>query len=109
MINTAGTTEWTKFVKEIENVALARRNTHHVPMDLATMGSQDRKFQGNCSWCGILLPHGERLSKENRVFAKQTKRVDGLARTIKAKASLARARAKASLARGKARARTKER
>ena len=53
LINTAGTTEWTKFVKEIENVELARRNTQLVPMDLSAMGSQDQKFQGNCSWCGI--------------------------------------------------------
>ena len=53
VINTAGTTEWTKFVKEIENVELARRNTQPVPMDVSAMGSQDQKFQGNCSWCGI--------------------------------------------------------
>ena len=52
LIDTAGATEWTKFVKEIENVELARRNTQPVPMDLSVMGSQDQKFQGNCSWCG---------------------------------------------------------
>ena len=40
------------FVKEIENVEFARRNTQPVPMDLSAMGSQNQKFQGNCSWCG---------------------------------------------------------
>ena len=32
---------------------LARKNTQLVPMDLSAMGSQDQKFQGNCSCCGI--------------------------------------------------------
>ena len=50
LINTAGTTEWAKFVKEIKNVDLARRNTQPVPMDLSAMGSQDQKFQGYGSW-----------------------------------------------------------
>ena len=52
-INTAGTTERTKFVKEIENVEPARRNTQPVLMDLSAMGSQDQRFQGNSAWCGI--------------------------------------------------------
>ena len=83
LLITAGTTEWTKFAKEIESVELARRNTQLVPMDLSAMGSQDQKFQGNCSWCGT-YGHMARVSKENR-------------------------RAKASLVRAKARARTKKR
>ena len=49
LIDNAGTTEWTKFVKEIENVELARRNTQPVPMDLSAMGNQDQQFQRNCS------------------------------------------------------------
>ena len=53
LINTAGTTEWTKFVKETENVEVARKNTQPVPMDLSAIGCRDQQFQGNCSWCGI--------------------------------------------------------
>ena len=45
LINTAGTTEWTKFATQIENVELARENAQPVPMDLSAMGSQDQKFQ----------------------------------------------------------------
>ena len=70
MLITAGTTEWTKFAKEIENVELARRNTQLVPMDLSAMGSQDQKFQGNCSWCGT-YGHMARVSKENRKGQRQ--------------------------------------
>ena len=44
----AGTIQWTKFVKEIENVELAPRNTQLVPMELSAMGNQDQKFQGTC-------------------------------------------------------------
>ena len=62
LINTAGTTEWTKFVKEIGNVELARRNIQPVPMDLSAMGSQDQQFQGNCSWCVL---HG-RMARDCR-------------------------------------------
>ena len=36
-------------------------HTQPVPIDLLAMGSQDQQFQGNCSWCGILRSHGERL------------------------------------------------
>ena len=50
LINTAGPTDWTKFVKEIENVESAPRNTQPVPM--SAMGSQDQQLQWNCSWCG---------------------------------------------------------
>ena len=95
LINTAGTTEWTKFVKEIENVKLARRNTQPVPMDLSAMGSQDQ-------------------NRKKTEYTQTTKRVDGLARTTKPKASPARAkanktkaRAKACQMRAKARARAK--
>ena len=64
LINTADTTEWTKFQNEIENFELARRNAQLVPMDLSAMGSQDQKFQGNCSCYGT-YGHMARLSKEN--------------------------------------------
>ena len=46
-MNTAGTTEWTKIVKEIESVELARRNAQLVPMNLSAIGSQEQQFQGN--------------------------------------------------------------
>ena len=69
---TAGTTEWTIFAKEIENVELARRNSQVVPMDLSAVGGQDQKFLGNCSWCGI-YGHKERdCRKKNELLAKQT-------------------------------------
>ena len=45
LINTAGSTERTKFATQIELVELARKNTQPVPMDLSAMGSQDQKFQ----------------------------------------------------------------
>ena len=63
--NTAGTTEWTKFAKEIENVELARRDTQPVPMDLSAMGSQDQKFSGNCSSSGTYGHMARDLSNEN--------------------------------------------
>ena len=49
LTNIAGMTEWTNFTKEIESVELSRRNTQPVPMCLSAMGSQDQKFEGNCS------------------------------------------------------------
>ena len=52
LIKTAGTTEWTKLVKEIENVASARRSTQLVPMDFLALGSQDRQFQRRM--CGLM-------------------------------------------------------
>ena len=74
LINTAGTPEWTKFVKEIENVKLARRNTQLVPMDLSAMGSQDSKFRGNCSWCGT-YGHMARDCRKKTEYMQTTKRV----------------------------------
>ena len=59
-----------KGVKEVENVASARRNTQLLPRDLSAMGSQGQQFEGDCSWCGDLWSHGERQSKESRL-AKQ--------------------------------------
>ena len=55
LINAAGTTEWSKLLKQIENVELTRRNRQPVPMDLSAMGSEDQQFEGNCSWCGIYV------------------------------------------------------
>ena len=52
LINTAGTTEWTKFVKEIENVEFSEKEHAACSDGLAGDGSQDQKFQGNCSRCG---------------------------------------------------------
>ena len=39
LINAAGTTQWTKFVKFFENVESARGNTQPVPMALSAIGS----------------------------------------------------------------------
>ena len=48
LINTSQTTDWNKFIKEIENVELARKNTKITPMDLSAV---DGQFNGYCSWC----------------------------------------------------------
>ena len=60
LINTAGTTEWTKFVKDIENVELARRNTQPV-----RDGQSRSKVSRKLFMVWNLRSHGERLSKEN--------------------------------------------
>ena len=73
--------------KKTENVELARKNTQPVPMDLSGMRSQDQKFQGNCSWCGIWVTWRERVERKLNT-CKTIKRVNGLARTTKPKASL---------------------
>ena len=71
-------------------------------MDMSAMGQPRKLFiVWNSRSCG------ERLSKENRMFAKQPKQVDGRARTTQAKAGRARARAKTSKTKARARARTR--
>ena len=54
LINTSQTTVWDQFVKEIENVEMARKNTKVTPMDLSAVGKggQNKPFEGTCSWCG---------------------------------------------------------
>ena len=116
LINTAGTTEWTKFVKEMENVELARRNTQPVPMDFCRRWAVKIKSYKEAVH-GVELTVTWRETVERKLnTCKTTQRVDGLVRTTKPKASPARAeantikaRAKASLVRAKARARAKER
>ena len=98
VINTAGTTEWTKFVKEMENVELTRTSLQAVPEDLSAMGSQDQKFHRHCFLVRNLRAHGETVEGKPNT-CKTTKQVDRLAR----------ARTKPSLTRTKARTRTKER
>ena len=68
LINVAGTTEWTKFVKAIENVEIGRKNTQPVPMDFSAMGSQD---QVSRKLFMVWSPrsHGKRVSEENRILA----------------------------------------
>ena len=62
LINTAGTTEMTKFVKEIGNVEITQRNTHtHSLFRWQSRPKVPRKLF--MVW--NLRPHGERLSKEN--------------------------------------------
>ena len=56
-------------MKEIESFELARRKTQPVPMDLSAMGSQDQKFHGNCSWCGIYGHVARDCRKKNRILA----------------------------------------
>ena len=101
-INTAGTTEWTKFVKEIENVEFERKNTQLVPMDLSAVGSQDQKFQESCSWCGIYGHMTRHCQKQKLNTCRTNKRVAGLARTTTPKAIPARARGNQTEARAKA-------
>ena len=53
LINTSGTKQWSRFIKEIEAVELARLNSRPTPMDLSAVGhDQPKRFEGNCSWCG---------------------------------------------------------
>ena len=100
-------TEWTKFVKEVENVEIARRNTQLVPMGLSAVGSQDQQFQGNCSWCGI-YGHVARDSRKNTEYL-QNNQASGWSGTDdkKTKASRARARRKANKTKVGAHARTR--
>ena len=52
LINTSGTKQWSRFIKEIEAVELARLNSRPTPMDLSAVGhDQPKRFEGNCSWC----------------------------------------------------------
>ena len=69
-INTSGTTEWSKFVEELENVQLARKNTKPPPVDLLSM-VQDQNFQGHCSWCGV---HGH-LARDCRKRTEHTQHI----------------------------------
>ena len=114
LINTAGTTEWTTLVKEIENVDLTRRNTQPAPMDLSALDSQDRKLQENCSWCGIYGHMARDGGKKIRRLATHTnkwkvwhgrQRQRQARHGQRAKAS----KTRASLAWAKARTKTKER
>ena len=50
LINTSGTKQRSRFVKEIEAVGLARRNSR--PTSSAVGHDQPKKFEGNCSGCG---------------------------------------------------------
>ena len=50
LINTSQTTDWNQFMKEIENVEAARKNTKAIPMDLSAFG-ENEQYAGNCSWC----------------------------------------------------------
>ena len=55
LINTSGTKQWSRFIREIEAVELARLNSRPTPMDLSAVGHdlhQPKRFEGNCSWCG---------------------------------------------------------
>ena len=55
LINTSGTKQWSKFIREIEAVELARLNSRPTPMDLSAVGhdQQATGFEGSCSWCGV--------------------------------------------------------
>ena len=117
LIKTAGTAEWTKFVKQIENVELARRNTELVPMDLSAMGSQDHKVPRSLFMVWNLRPHARDCRKNTGYL--QNNPTGGWSGTddttkgkpVRAKANKTEAREKASpvTVRAKARARAKER
>ena len=54
LISTSGTKQWSKFIREIEAVELARLNSRPTPMDLSAVGhdQQPTGFE-SCSWCGM--------------------------------------------------------
>ena len=94
LVNTFGTTGWTTFVNEIQNVELAQRNTHSMYQWISRRWAAKIRNPKKLFIVCNLRTHGERLSKENRNTCKITKLLDGLARTTKAKASLAWAKAR---------------
>ena len=109
--STAGTTDKTKFAKKIGNVELTRRNKQPVPKAVKIKSSKEtvHRVELTATW--------REIAERKLNTCKTIKRVDGLARTTKAKASPARARVKASktktraeaiLASTKARTRRKE-
>ena len=99
LINAAGTTDWTKFVKDIEN---ARRNTPLVQMDLSAMGSQDQKFQGNCSRCGIYGDMARDFRKKNEYLQNnQTSGWSGTDDKSKSKPGTGKGRGKQDKGKGK--------
>ena len=54
LINTSGTKQWSRFIKELEAVELARLNSGPTPMDLsAVVHDQPKRFDGDCLWCGM--------------------------------------------------------
>ena len=44
LINTSGTKQWSRFIKEIEAVELARLNSRPTPMDLSAVGPDPPKL-----------------------------------------------------------------
>ena len=85
---------------------MARKNTQLVPMNLSTMGSQDQKFQRNCSWCGT-YGHVARDCRKKTEHMQNNQTSRWLARTTKQKANLA--RVNPTKARAKERTKAKDR
>ena len=89
------------------------KNTQLVPMDMSAMGSHHQKFQGNFHGVEFIVTWRETVERTLNT-CKTIKQVDGLARTKKPKASLARTNPqisgeKGSLARANARTKAMER
>ena len=94
LVNTVGTTGWTTFVNEIQNVELAQRNTHSMYQWISRRWAAKIKKSKE-------IVHGVQLTdtwretvERNTNTCKITKLLYGLARTTKAKASLAWAKAR---------------
>ena len=50
LINTSGMKQWSRFIREIEAVELARLNSRPTPMDLSAVGhDKPKRFEGGCS------------------------------------------------------------
>ena len=69
------------------------KNTQLVPMDMSAMGSHHQKFQGNFHGVEFIVTWRETVERKLNT-CKKIKQVDGLPRTKKPKASLARANAR---------------
>ena len=68
LINTSGTKQWSRFIKEIEAVELARLNSRPTPMDLSAVGhDQPKRFE----WCGT---HGHVARDCSKKAAAQSQR-----------------------------------
>ena len=97
LVNTAGTTEWTKFVKEIQHVELEEK---YAACSDGFVGDGPR----NLFMVWNLPPHGERLSTEN-MQNNQTSGWSGTDDKTKGKPSKGRANKLKPTAKAKARAR----
>ena len=71
LITTAGTMEWTKYVKEIENVEVAPRKHPACSDEFVGDGQSRSQVPRKLFMVWNLRSHGERLSNGNLILAKQ--------------------------------------